>query len=171
MEELCVSASAFLNPNASLRQACEDALVRLYSQVCECLPQTRLVADRLHTAGLGFEDVWQQLELLNEAALRKLARDARRRDETSEGLIPKQLVVLDNHQETPPSDGELETREDDVIEQSAGSESESSAGSLLEENTRGSRVDDKFLKLSEMEDFVNQVEQEGMKDAMLVENL
>ena len=164
MEGICSSASVFLDPSAELRQACENALVKQYSQVIECLPRARFVVDRLHTAGLGSEDVWQQLELLNEVALKKLSRDARRRDKSSEERAPEDSATVDDNAKT--IERELENQDEDVSEQSDGTDSETSSGSRPEKNTRGTVVDDKFFKLSEMEDFVNQAEQEHMKGTL-----
>ena len=166
MEGICSSASVFLDPSAELRQACEDALVDQYLRVIECLPQAKSVVDHLHTAGLGLEDVWQQLELLNEVALKKLLVDARGRDKSSEERVPEDSVTVDDSAKA--SETELENEEEDLIEQSGGSsDSETSAGSRWEKDIRCARVDDKFFKLSEMEDFVNQAEQEHMKGTLV----
>ena len=168
MEAVCSSASAFLDPSEELRQACEDALVKQYSQVIECLPRAKFVVDRLHTAGLGSEDVWQQLELLNEVALKKVVRDAHRRDKNSEECVPEGSVTVEDNAKT--SERELENQEEDVIEQSDASDSETSTGSPppKKDACRSARVDDKFFKLSEMEDFVNQAELEQTKGALFL---
>ena len=166
MEAVCSSASAFLDPSAELRQACEDALVKTYSQVIECLPRAKFVVDRLHTVGLGSEDVWQQLELLNEVALKKIVRDARRRDKNSEERVPECPVTVEDIVKT--SSREVEIQEEDVTEPSDGSDSETSAGSAppKKDARRRAGVDDKFFKLAEMEDFVNQAEREHTKGAL-----
>ena len=166
----------FLNPSQELKDKCISLLPNLFSVTADFSNKGDIPIENLHTEGFVIEDIWQQIEMINEPLLNQ-----------SKGLNLDQLIRTDpisllqiegkdDVDQSPDSkesnnerDSEIESGlEEDILDsEDNGNEFEDQQyeeSELLEDTETGKIAEDQFFDLSEMESFVEQAEREALGD-------
>ena len=158
----------FLNPSKELKTKCVSILPRLFSITASCCTNEDIIqVNQLHSKGYDIEDVWQQIEIINDPLMNQaegLNLDSLMRNKSVAVLRPE-LLINDNKELTSE---EEEDHEDSAIEEDMEEESLSmdEDGEFDEEELSDTttRANDQFFSLSEMESFVQQAERDALGD-------
>ncbi|RWS06204.1 U3 small nucleolar ribonucleoprotein MPP10-like protein [Dinothrombium tinctorium] len=143
-----------------------------------CLSNTKITAlKQLHTEQFGDEEVWSQIDLENEpvlnALLVKVSRLSSFKQKITFGLSSESIDKHAKHSE-PTTAVEIASDDDDTDSDNAfaSSDLESQNVSKSKPKKKGSVVDDKFFKLSQMEEFLKQedIREERMQAGEAVED-
>ena len=179
------SPAEFLDPPPTLRDDCLTLLCRLFELAVNSrgsnLPPALL--SQLHCEGFGSDEVWEELQLLNEPIVRYLQRYVgallkkgsfgllRKEEETQSTLNcggQGRATTKDGSRVTSEEeDEEREVEEEDMDElENEDMLHEEDEEEEEEEEEEGER--DRFFNLSEMEEFVNQSEEDMGKSCVCV---
>lgn len=154
---------AYLEPSARLSSVCLQG-VRAVFKLCKRCGGTSISTGpltELYTEGFDSDQVWEEVQLLNEPALRQLGRLVASMKKEGE------FQLLQRTNETSVESGE----EEDHLWESGGGEDvtesedvcsgmEDGGGGGVRREGRRTAVDDRFFKLAEMERFLEKVERE-----------
>ncbi|CAG9327349.1 unnamed protein product [Blepharisma stoltei] len=140
----------------------------IYTQANQCLDSlAKELNQMLFTKGFDEEQIWGQFELINKNFLPKLQQDAENHqgiqmfEESEEEL--ESSVLEENSENEESSQNEEEIEEQSGSEMEEGSENEKSEG-----EKEGNAVEDKFLKIDELEQFLKDAEMEEEDPALEV---
>ena len=164
----------FLNPSQKLKDKCVSLLPNLFSVTAGSSNKCDIPIENLHTEGFNIEDIWQQIELINEPLLNQakgLNLDQLIRTDPISLLQTEETYDIDNSPDKEldnERDSEIESGlEEDILEsEDNGNEFEDQQyeeSELFEVSTEAGKIaEDQFFNLSEMESFVEQAEREAM---------
>ncbi|CAL4911733.1 unnamed protein product [Urochloa decumbens] len=166
--------SRFLSPSADLAAAARTASQHLYSSLAALSPAQPAPLPTL-LAGPAFdaEQIWSQIELLSRPLLPQLRRQLRRLDQQPPSQPQEALLVetpADAEEEQSEEDGEgseldglkeeLEETDNDEEELGDGDEEEEEEEEEELDGRGGKGLEDKFLKLDEMAEFMDKGDEE-----------
>ncbi len=153
----------FLNPSKNLKNKCVTILPRLFSITVSCCDNRDIKVNQLHTRGYGTEDIWQQIEIINDPLLNQA------KDLNLDSLIRNQSVciirpeLLSNDSiESEEEDASNTSQEDSAFEEDMEPMEDEVVSSMDEDEEELPAITgDQFFSLSEMESFVQQAEKEN----------
>ncbi|XP_010930057.1 M phase phosphoprotein 10 [Elaeis guineensis] len=162
----------YLSPSTELSQVARAAARHLYSALlpfCPKAPVDRLIADD----GFDAEQIWYQIDLLSRPLVSTLRREVRRLERE-----PPEVLLLaggkaaaeavkgghgeEGEEEEEDDDGEEDEEEEDAV----AAEEEEEDGREEEEDEeeegegKGQGVEDRFLKIKELEEYLEKNEEE-----------
>ncbi|KAL6641936.1 hypothetical protein ACP70R_020117 [Stipagrostis hirtigluma subsp. patula] len=155
----------YLSPSADLAAASRAASQLIYSSLAPLSPaQPPPLPELLAGPAFDAEQIWSQIELLARPLLPHLRRQLRRLEQQPPSQLPPAEAPADAEEEQSEEDEEgsapEELKEEDDLEETddeeeMGEEDEEEAEELV-----GKGVEDKFLKLNELEEFLEKGEEE-----------
>ncbi|XP_038683866.1 U3 small nucleolar ribonucleoprotein protein MPP10-like [Tripterygium wilfordii] len=147
----------WLAPSTSLAEAARAASQHLFYVLRPHAPKSPF--DELLINGFDAEQIWQQIDLQSQPLLSGLRRDIRKYEKNPEE-IAKIGKVVDDEDGMDVEDSYDDYEEDEVGEgedNEGGEETESEEGGSDEgeqENGKGGVIEDGFLKIKELEEFM-----------------
>ncbi|XP_017227939.1 M phase phosphoprotein 10 [Daucus carota subsp. sativus] len=142
----------FLSPSPELAESARSASKHLFNLLKPYAPKSPF--DSLLTDGFDAEQIWQQIDLQTQPLLSSLRRDVKR-FERDEGEIrgffqvEKERENVDVERESEEVERESESEEEDELELS-----ELESEEEEERDGEGEGVEDKFLKIKELEEYM-----------------
>ncbi|KAG8091162.1 hypothetical protein GUJ93_ZPchr0011g28429 [Zizania palustris] len=156
----------FLSPSADLAAAAREASKNLYASLVPFSPaQPPPLSNLLVGPTFDAEQIWSQIELLSRPLVPHLRRQLRRLEQQppSQPLPPPASKSAHSEEEKSEEEGEdgegdeLEVLGDVDDEESEEEEQQDTEGS---ESLSGNELEDKFLKINELEKFLQKGEEE-----------
>uniref|UniRef100_A0ACD5YKC8 Uncharacterized protein n=1 Tax=Avena sativa TaxID=4498 RepID=A0ACD5YKC8_AVESA len=165
--------SVYLSPSADLAAAARAALKHLHSSLAVVSPvQPPPLPNLLAGPNFDAEQIWSQSELISRPLLPHLQRQLRRLEHQppphpSQTPPPFKPAEAEEEPSDEEEDGEGDESEDLDEDELEGTDDELDSGEGEEEgteevqgNTGENGVDDKFLKVKELEDFLANAEEQ-----------
>ena len=156
------SAASFLDPPNSLSKDCLSILSKLFestvasrSSLCPLPPLSRLYSD-LDSDGFGPDEVWAELELVNEPLIRHLQQQV-----AGLGRLRKiRLLQREQYEIEEPQQGDLHhddtgASEEDEVEDSQDEDDQDHENDHDSQDGDQNHDDDRFFNIESMEEFVN----------------
>lgn len=166
----------WLAANSTLTQTARAASQQLFSSLRPFTPKSPL--DKLLVDGFDAEQIWQQIDLQTQPLLSNLRREWKRFEKNPEEIRKLRLVgqgqekVLEDREaklgeEGDGFDEELDDFDidDDEDEEEGGEERDSESEEKEEEGNNGDGIEDKFLKIKDLEEFLedDEAKEYGLK--------
>ncbi|KAL5204074.1 hypothetical protein ABZP36_008945 [Zizania latifolia] len=157
----------FLSPSADLAYAAREASKHLYASLVPFSPaQPPPLSNLLVGPAFDAEQIWSQIELLSRPLVPHLRRQLRRLEQQPPSQPSPPPASKSAHSEEEQSEEEGEDGENDELEELGDvddeEESEEEEGQDTEgsESLSGNELEDKFLKINELEKFLQKGEEE-----------
>ena len=165
MDQLPSSAASFLDPPASLSKDCLSVLSKLFeitvancSSSCPSPPLSQLYSGD----GFGPDEVWAELELLNEPLIRHLQQQV-----ASLGRLREIRLLQQQHDDRDQEDSLVEAAtaavsEDDQVDDDQDQEDDDQDQDQEDDDQdQDPDKEDRFFNLESMEEFVNSADNGG----------
>jgi U3 small nucleolar RNA-associated protein MPP10 len=161
--------SVYLSPSADLAAAARAALKHLHSSLAAVSPvQPPPLPNLLAGPNFDAEQIWSQSELLSRPLLPHLHRQLRRLEQEppSPAPPPSKSAEAEEEPSDEGEDGEGDESEDLDEDELEGTDDELDSGEEEEEETEEVQgrtrngVEDEFLKVKELEDFLQNAEEQ-----------
>lgn len=149
----------WLTPSPDLSQTTRIACQYLFSCLKPFCPKSHL--DTLLTQGFDAEQIWQQIDLQTEPLISGLRRDIKRFEKNPDlvsklfcgpKIVNKKAKLVVPQEETEEEDSEDDEGFDDIEDDDEEEEEE-------EEEEDNGGIEDRFLKINELEDYMNKDEE------------
>ena len=153
------AAELYLEPSGSLRADCLARVTELFR--CMQASAGRLAVGplpKLYTADFDEDQVWEELQLVNEPALVSVRRAVERLQHGLQ-VYPRELAGEEEKEEVGSTTHEEEQPEEEGEELADGEEEEIMTRATDERCEEKSGVDDAFFRLSDMEQYLERAEQ------------
>ncbi|XP_064393147.1 U3 small nucleolar ribonucleoprotein protein MPP10-like [Halichondria panicea] len=155
---------SYLQPSEQLRSSCVDGAKKLfdfYKSWSACfktnVPTGPL--SELYTDGFDNEQVWAEIELMNEPVLKSLKKHIKKASTWTTQPPLKTVATIKKRRKIKATEVEVDTNGDvDEIEEELDSGDDSVR--VKKSTEKRSIVDDRFFKLAEMEKFLERSEQQ-----------
>ena len=159
------SAASFLDPPNSLSKDCLSILSKLFestvasrSSSCPLPPLSRLYSD-LDSDGFGPDEVWAELELVNEPLIRHLQQQVAGLGRLREiRLLQREQYEIEEPQQGDLHHDDTGASEEDEVEDDHNSQDEDDQDHENDHDSQDgdqNHDDDRFFNIESMEEFVN----------------
>ena len=162
------NATDFIDSKLELQQKCLQLLSTLFTQLVSGSDQNG-VSTELYTEGFGLEDIWEQLELINEPLIKQLQRYKKTlKGKSSTNLLSNTVVTnLSMSHNSKEQGNESKDGEEDIFEEDSNVEDDQFELSYEQSDViddegpePSGHNDDHFFNLVEMNEFLKQAEEE-----------
>ena len=162
------SPGCFLGSDTELKNDCISILSDLFGHAVKNSSSVELPLSELYTQGFELEDIWEQLELVNEPLLKKLKQylgKTKRRtspirfiDEKPDKEEEEDIDELSETEEVELEDTELEEMMENDVGSDAGDSNDDDVRMNIDHEAK-----DQFFNLSEMTKYLDAADQEELE--------
>lgn len=162
------NATDFIDPKLELQQKCLQLLSTLFTQLVSGSDQSGVSSNitELYTEGFELEDIWEQLELINEPLIKQLQRYRKTLKGKSSTNFLSDIVTSHSMSHDVKEQSNESTEEDLVNEEDSNEDDDQFELSYVQSDVTDDEApessgynDNHFFNLAEMNEFLKQAEE------------
>uniref|UniRef100_A0A7N0VN40 U3 small nucleolar ribonucleoprotein protein MPP10 n=1 Tax=Kalanchoe fedtschenkoi TaxID=63787 RepID=A0A7N0VN40_KALFE len=161
-----IEAAQWLTPSPSRSELARTGAKHIFSLLKSYAPKSPF--DELLVNGFDAEQIWQQIDLQSQPVLASIRREVNRYERNPDEISKlfgdrvsavSDKVIEDVDDDMRELDDEEEEEEDEELGEDERNEEESGSEEEEEDNGQKGRFEDKFLKLDELEEYLEKDEE------------